>query len=56
MGALTQLYVGTTAPEGEIRGKYFIPWAREGKAIAPSDDVQLRQQVKEWMDKQLASI
>ncbi|KAJ6576263.1 hypothetical protein B0H10DRAFT_2103151 [Mycena sp. CBHHK59/15] len=33
MGALTQLWAGTTASPAEINGEYLIPWAR----IAPAD-------------------
>ncbi|KAJ7499662.1 NAD-P-binding protein [Mycena latifolia] len=46
MGALTQLYAGTTAAGAELNGKYLIPWARIGTANP----------LWTWLEEQVASV
>ncbi|THV06312.1 NAD(P)-binding protein [Dendrothele bispora CBS 962.96] len=53
MGALTQLWAGTT-PEGlDMNGQYLIPWARLGKASHPAEDPVLGKKFWEYLESQV---
>ncbi|KAK7466068.1 short-chain alcohol dehydrogenase [Stygiomarasmius scandens] len=55
MGALTQLWAGTS-PEGRnLNGQYLIPWARIGKASPPAEDPALGKKLWEYMDSEVQS-
>ncbi|CAK5276294.1 unnamed protein product [Mycena citricolor] len=53
MGALTQLYAGTTAPGAELNGKYLVPWARAGKPNPLADDETLGKDLWTWLEEQI---
>jgi NAD(P)-dependent dehydrogenase (short-subunit alcohol dehydrogenase family) len=56
LGALTQLWAGTS-PEGlNFNGKYLWPWAREGKMPNHGDDVQLQEEVWKWCEEQVKDV
>ncbi|KAF5337982.1 hypothetical protein D9758_014324 [Tetrapyrgos nigripes] len=56
MGALTQLWGGTSIEGAELNGKYFTAWARMGKASAASDDVEECKKMWKWLDEQVADM
>ncbi|KAG5652888.1 hypothetical protein H0H81_003251 [Sphagnurus paluster] len=56
LGALTQLYAGTSVEGKTFNGKYLIPWARIGSAISAANDPQQSKQLWEWAEEQVASI
>ena len=47
LGALSQLYAGTTAKD--INGKYYIPWAREGEVSGQAKNAKTRAEVIAWL-------
>ncbi|KAF5337983.1 hypothetical protein D9758_014325 [Tetrapyrgos nigripes] len=53
MGALTQLYAGTSIEGAELNGKYLTAWARMSKASAASDDVEECKKMWKWLDEQV---
>ncbi|KAH9480656.1 Short-chain dehydrogenase [Psilocybe cubensis] len=54
MGALAQLYAGTS-PEGvNFNGKYLIPWGRIGKNHPFGQNVAARRKVWDWLEEQVA--
>ncbi|KAK7435110.1 short-chain alcohol dehydrogenase [Stygiomarasmius scandens] len=56
MGAITQLWAGTS-PEGvNFNGKYLIPWAREGEASPASKNVAQGKQLWEWLEEQVKHV
>lgn len=53
LGALTQLYAGTT-PEGrDLNGKYMIPWARVGECREDHNDAQAEGKLWQWLEAQV---
>ncbi|KAJ7165571.1 NAD-P-binding protein [Mycena crocata] len=52
MGALTQLYAGTTIAGTELNGKYLVPWARIGTANPASQDEEAGKKLWKWLEKQ----
>ncbi|KAG5648353.1 hypothetical protein DXG03_004925 [Asterophora parasitica] len=69
LGALTQLYAGTSAEGVDFSGKrikiagpltqfiqYLIPWARIGTAIPATDDPELGKQLWTWAEEQVANV
>ncbi|KAI0743734.1 NAD(P)-binding protein [Daedaleopsis nitida] len=53
MGALTQLWAGTT-PEGLTHGgEFLVPWARLGRARDETRDGQLGKRLWGWMEEQV---
>ncbi|CAA7268672.1 unnamed protein product [Cyclocybe aegerita] len=56
MGALTQLYAGTTSQGAELGGKFLIPWARVGKVPKGADDPKLAGELWKWMEEQVANV
>ncbi|CDO73874.1 hypothetical protein BN946_scf185016.g31 [Trametes cinnabarina] len=61
MGALTQLYAGTT-PEGANLGEltpvtnYLIPWARVGRAKKETGDVELARKLWDWLENAMRGV
>ncbi|KAJ3510901.1 hypothetical protein NLJ89_g4415 [Agrocybe chaxingu] len=56
MGALTQLYAGTTPQGAELGGKFLIPWARVGKLPKGTNDPKLAGELWKWMEEQVANV
>ncbi|KAL1759012.1 hypothetical protein FB107DRAFT_206059 [Schizophyllum commune] len=56
MGALTQLYAGTSPEAESLGGKYLLPWARLGKAQAGARDEQLAREVWAWCEEQVENL
>jgi len=50
LGALTQLYAGTSLEAGEVNGQYYIPWARHGYAKKNTDDPEAGKKLWEWLE------
>ncbi|KAJ7219886.1 NAD-P-binding protein [Mycena haematopus] len=53
MGAHTQLWGATTAPEAEINGKYLIPWAQVGKPDPRAENQKLEEEVVAYIREQI---
>ncbi|KIJ24873.1 hypothetical protein M422DRAFT_785750 [Sphaerobolus stellatus SS14] len=54
MGALTQLYAGSTVLEvGKVAGGYFILWARLAEQRPRFKNEELQERFKEWVDAEL---
>lgn len=51
-GALTQLYCATAPGAADANGKFFIPWAREGKSNKAAEDLQVGEKLWEWLEKE----
>ena len=51
-GALTQLYCATAPAAADANGKFFIPWAREGKSNEAAGDVQVGEKLWGWLEEQ----
>ena len=56
MGALTQLYAGTSPQGADMNGKYLIPWAREGPVRKEATDPKLAEKMWEWMEEQVKDL
>lgn len=52
MGALTQLWVGTSPETAEMNGGWFIPWARVGKISGPAVDPAKGLELWNWVEEQ----
>ncbi|KDQ11791.1 hypothetical protein BOTBODRAFT_162426 [Botryobasidium botryosum FD-172 SS1] len=53
LGALTQLYAGTSPEGADFNGKYLIPWARHGRIPKGADDPELGNKLWEWLEEQV---
>jgi len=53
MGALTQLWAGTSPEGAELGGKYCIPWARVGAAKTAANDPELGKKLWSWLEEQV---
>ncbi|KAF8662080.1 hypothetical protein AX16_001190 [Volvariella volvacea WC 439] len=53
MGALTQLYGGTSPEGANLNGKYLIPWARVYPALPPTQDPETGKQLWNWLEEQV---
>ncbi|KAI9435207.1 NAD(P)-binding protein [Russula earlei] len=51
-GALTQLYCATAPAAADANGKFFIPWAREGKANKATEDPQVGEKLWAWLEEE----
>jgi len=51
-GALTQLYCATSPAAADANGKFFIPWAREGKANEAAEDPRVGERLWVWLEEQ----
>ncbi|KAI0310170.1 NAD(P)-binding protein [Amylostereum chailletii] len=54
LGALTQLWAGTSPEGAEFNGKYLVPWARLGEANPPTQDPKTGERLWEWLEEQCA--
>jgi len=54
MGALTQLWIGTSPETVDFNGKWLIPWAREGKFLGAKNADEVGPVLWEWVEKQRA--
>ncbi|KAI0318779.1 NAD(P)-binding protein [Amylostereum chailletii] len=54
LGALTQLWAGTSPEGAEFNGKYLVPWARVGKANPATQDPEEGEKLWEWLEEQCA--
>ncbi|KAJ2929759.1 hypothetical protein H1R20_g7320, partial [Candolleomyces eurysporus] len=56
MGALTQLWAGTTQEGATLNGKYLIPWARIGTGNPVIQDEKAGADLWKWFEDQVANI
>ncbi|KZW01092.1 NAD(P)-binding protein [Exidia glandulosa HHB12029] len=54
-GALTSLYAAT-APEANLNGAYYIPWARPGKATSKALDPAAGPRIWDWLEDQVKTV
>jgi len=52
LGALTPLYAGVSTMSGDFNGKYFIPWAREGKMRPEARDPVEGEKLWQWLESE----
>ncbi|TFY71120.1 hypothetical protein EVG20_g1896 [Dentipellis fragilis] len=52
MGALTQLWAGTSPETADFNGKFLIPWARLGEARKETGDPEVGKRLWEWLEEQ----
>lgn len=52
LGALTPLYVGTSPETGHTNGGWFVPWARQWKHSAETQDLVLEAELWDWIEEQ----
>ncbi|KAL1946144.1 hypothetical protein VTO73DRAFT_15271 [Trametes versicolor] len=50
MGALTQLFAGTSEEALNHNGEFLIPWARFGKCVPETYDAEVGKKMWEWLD------
>ncbi|KAJ7031133.1 NAD-P-binding protein [Mycena alexandri] len=53
MGALTQLYAGTSPEGANLNGKYLVPWARIGTPSQVSQDEEVGKKLWTWLEEQV---
>ncbi|CAA7262940.1 unnamed protein product [Cyclocybe aegerita] len=56
LGALTQLYAGTSPEASQLNGKFLIPWARVGNLPALAADTKLAEELWKWLEEQVADV
>ncbi|KAG1871923.1 NAD(P)-binding protein [Suillus tomentosus] len=56
LGALTQLYAGTTAEGANLNGKYLVPWARIGNTHPDTQDPQQASELWNWLEDQVKDL
>ncbi|KAI0769385.1 NAD-P-binding protein [Trametes elegans] len=56
MGALTQLWAGTSVDGIALGGEYLVPWARLGSARKEATDRQVGQKLWAWMEQQVRDV
>ncbi|KAH6912848.1 hypothetical protein BKA70DRAFT_1265223 [Coprinopsis sp. MPI-PUGE-AT-0042] len=56
MGALTQLWAGTSEAGLDFNGKYLIPWARVGKPNPLALDEKLGADLWKWLEEQVENV
>ncbi|KAH6912194.1 hypothetical protein BKA70DRAFT_1266944 [Coprinopsis sp. MPI-PUGE-AT-0042] len=56
MGALTQLWAGTSEEGSTMNGKYLVPWARYGNANPAAQDPKLGEDLWNWLEEQVANL
>ncbi|KAL7416913.1 NAD-binding protein [Mrakia frigida] len=52
MGALTQLFLGTTVEGKDLGGKYYVPWARPGPTRPEATDEEIQAKLWAWCEKE----
>ncbi|KAH8110293.1 NAD(P)-binding protein [Phellopilus nigrolimitatus] len=53
LGALTQLWAGTSPETVDFNGKYLIPWARVGQASKAATNDGESEKLWNWLDEQI---
>ncbi|OJT10959.1 hypothetical protein TRAPUB_12521 [Trametes pubescens] len=56
MGALTQLWAGTSLDGLGLGGEYLVPWARVGEARKEAKEAALGKKLWAWMEEQVRDI
>ncbi|KIJ60476.1 hypothetical protein HYDPIDRAFT_170237 [Hydnomerulius pinastri MD-312] len=56
LGALTQLYAGTSPEAATLGGQYLVPWARLGTPRADTGDEQLGKELWTWLEEQVERV
>ncbi|KAH9895862.1 NAD-P-binding protein [Cubamyces lactineus] len=56
MGALTQLYAGTTPEGANLGGEYLIPWARVGRARKETENPEIGRKLWEWLENEVKNV
>lgn len=56
MGAITQLWAGTSPEAVNLNGKYLVPWAREGPVRPETRDVALGEKLWTWLEEQVKDL
>lgn len=56
MGALTQLFAGTSPAAAELNGAYLIPWARIGETRADAQDPKTAEELWKWCEEQVKDV
>ncbi|KAG8214988.1 hypothetical protein J3R82DRAFT_8391 [Butyriboletus roseoflavus] len=55
-GALTQLYAGTMPEAAAHNGKYLVPWARVGRPLEETQNLELGKKLWDWLDEQVKDV
>ncbi|THU95928.1 NAD(P)-binding protein [Dendrothele bispora CBS 962.96] len=53
LGALTQLYAGTSPECEDMNGKYLKPWCQEGVMRPSANDPKTAEELWKWMDEEV---
>ena len=56
MGAITQLWAGTSPEGAGMNGKYLIPWARYGDVRREAKDPSLGEKLWDWLEEQVKDV
>lgn len=56
MGAITQLWAGTSPEAVNLNGKYLVPWAREGPVRPETRDAALGEKLWTWLEGQVKDL
>lgn len=57
LGALTQLYAGTSPATKDSNGEFYIPWARHtGSSGCGIDDPKTGEELWSWLEEQVKDI
>ncbi|KAF5350745.1 hypothetical protein D9758_010401 [Tetrapyrgos nigripes] len=56
LGALTQLYAGTSPEGANMNGKYLKPWARMGKTSRAAEDTKQSEELWKWLEEQVKDV
>lgn len=56
MGALTQLYAGTSPEAVDLNGAFLIPWARVGEMRADAKDPKAAEELWKYCEEQVKDI
>ncbi|KAI0633469.1 NAD-P-binding protein [Trametes polyzona] len=56
MGALTQLWAGTSLDGLGLGGEYLVPWARVGEARKEAKDLAAGKRLWAWMEEQVQDV
>ena len=56
LGALTQLWAGTSEKTAEYNGLYLVPWARLGRAHPATEEREAAGRLWEWMEGEVKGL
>jgi len=56
MGAITQLWAGTSPEGADFNGKYLIPWARIGTIPNGAEDPAVGRKLWDWLEEQVKDV